>query len=383
MVNNLHNFSNKILFAPPRYDELEISLFGPGSGECIVIHIGDNQWIIVDSCIDSSTKRAAPLNYLDQLGINPRDAVKLFIITHWHSDHIRGASTIAKECEVSTICFSEALLKEEFLVLVDCYSGLEHPVILDKENSGVREISSIIKTIKKRCEEKTEGFQPFNFASSDKRIYQNEQLPFKPQVWSLSPSSSALINSLAEIRTLIPTPSEKEIRRVIPIPTKNHNAVVLLIKYGELVSVLLGSDLEETNDPLTGWSIIVDSPNRPKSKSLVFKIPHHGSKNGHSHKVWHEMVESESIGILTSKIGGRSSIPKESDIKRLKKYTSNLFSTLSPSTKLHKRDRIVEKTLKGVLKKRIPLNGIMGQIQIRIAPDCNVQIGLKEPATKL
>ena len=114
----MHSFSNKIQFAPPRCDELEISLFGPGIGECLVIHVGDNQWIIVDSCIDSSTKEPAPLGYLKQLGINPFDNVKLFIITHWHSDHIRGASEIAKKCAGATICFSEALLQEEFLTLV-------------------------------------------------------------------------------------------------------------------------------------------------------------------------------------------------------------------------------------------------------------------------
>jgi hypothetical protein len=375
----LHDFSNKVQFAPPRHNELEISLFGPGIGECIVIHIGDNQWIIVDSCIDSSTKEPAPLGYLNQLGINPYENVKLFIITHWHSDHIRGASEIAKKCAGATICFSEALLKEEFLTIVACYSGLERPVVLDRENNGVREISSIIQTIKKRCEQRSNLFLPFNLASADKRIYRNDQR----EVWTLSPSSSAIVNSLVEIRKLIPTPSAEEIRRVIPIPTKNNNAIVLFIRFGELINVLLGSDLEETADPLTGWSAIVVSPNRPQRKSMLFKIPHHGSENAHSHKVWHEMVESEPIGILTTKIGGRSSLPKESDIRRLKKYTPNLFITLEPSTKLQKRDRVVEKTIKGVLKNRVPLDGTIGQIQVRIGPDSSIQVGLKDPATKL
>lgn len=27
----------------PNVDEVEVSLFGPGYGECIVIHIGDNE----------------------------------------------------------------------------------------------------------------------------------------------------------------------------------------------------------------------------------------------------------------------------------------------------------------------------------------------------
>jgi len=379
----LRSFLESIQVAPPRRDELEVSLFGPGIGECIVVHMGENQWIIIDSCIDSMTKTPAALHYLDQLGVNAADNVKLFVISHWHSDHIRGASEIARTCAAATICFSEALLKEEFFALIDCYAGLKNPVLVDRNRSGVCEIASIIKTIKGRCEKGVVSFQPFNLASADKRLYLNNQFSIKREIWSLSPSPSAVVNSLTEIRRLIPTPSDNEIRKVIPIPTKNDNAIVLFIKYGELVNILLGSDLEETTDPLTGWSVIVDSLNRPQSKSMLFKIPHHGSKNAHNHMVWDRMIESEPTAILTTKIGGISSIPKESDIKRLRKYTSNLFSTLDPRTKLPKRERTVEKTIKGVLKKRIPLGGTIGQIQIRIDLNSSLRIGLKAPATKL
>jgi hypothetical protein len=49
----------------PNADELEISLFGPGYGESLALHLGNGQWMIVDSCVDSSSRRAAALGYLD------------------------------------------------------------------------------------------------------------------------------------------------------------------------------------------------------------------------------------------------------------------------------------------------------------------------------
>ena len=376
------NISNQVQYNLPQADEIELSLFGPGIGESIVAHIGGNEWIIIDSCIESKSKEPIPLYYLKRIGVNPSEDVKLVVISHWHSDHIRGASQIVKECKSASICFSEALLKEEFLTLFETYSGIKTLKTLDKENCGTKEISSIIKIILTRIEQnKGSGLTPYNLTSADKRIYQNKEN--NVEVWALSPSSQSIVNSLAEIAKLIPPPSEKDNRKVIPKPTKNLNATVLLIKCGKSNNFLLGSDLEETNDYLTGWSVIVNSNNRPSEKANVFKIPHHGSENAHSDPVWQKMVDTEAIGILTTKLGSISTIPKSSDIKRLKKYASELYCTLEPIGKKQKRDNTVEKTIKGFIKRSIPLNGEIGQIQLRMKRGSAVTIGLSGPAVKL
>ena len=294
----------------------------------------------------------------------------------------RGAE-IAEYCDSATICFSDTFLKEEFLTLADCYSGLEQPVLVDRQTCATREIASIISIIKRRVEKykKNEPF-PYSFASADKRIYQQKYGDDPTEIWALSPSLQALIDSLIEISSLIPSAKEKIFRKVTPRPTQNKNAVALLVKSNK-ICFLLGADLEETKSPLTGWSVIVNSPNRPKDKSMIFKIPHHGSENGHSHDVWTEMLLKDAIGILTTKIGGRSNIPKPSDIKRLRKYTPNLFCAPEPLPSKKKRDRTVEKTMNEIAKRRIPLNGKMGYIQIRTGLSSEVSVGLKIPAKKL
>ncbi len=39
----------------PGQDIIEVSIFGPGKGEPILVHLGRNEWIIVDSCINART----------------------------------------------------------------------------------------------------------------------------------------------------------------------------------------------------------------------------------------------------------------------------------------------------------------------------------------
>src|SRR5438067_455186 len=37
---------------PPDSSELELSVFGPGRGECLVVHLGAGEWMVVDSCLN-------------------------------------------------------------------------------------------------------------------------------------------------------------------------------------------------------------------------------------------------------------------------------------------------------------------------------------------
>ena len=376
------NSSNQILSVPPSFDELEVSLFGPGVGECIVVHIGNNEWMIIDSCTDPKTKEPIPLSYLRALGVDPATAVKLIVITHWHSDHIRGASSIVEQSKNATVCLSGAFLKEEFLTLVDAFSGLERPVLVDRKTCATKEMASIIKTVKARCESNDTNAAPYVFANADARISRTRDSGVSNEIWTLSPSSEALTRSLEEIAKLIPCPKERPFRKAIPRPDQNHNSVVLFLNFNNECNVLFGSDLEETDNSLMGWSFIVNSKNRPAGKSLFFKIPHHGSSNAHSDEVWKEMIENEAICFLTSKRGGKGSPPRESDIQRIKEFSNNLYSTSTPIPIRQKRSRTVERTMQGATIKRTPLNGEIGQIQIRVTR-AETNINLKSPAQKL
>ena len=62
--------------AAPEPNQLELSLFGPGRGECAVIHLGWGDWACIDSCIDRATKRPAALSYLERIGVDPSQALR-------------------------------------------------------------------------------------------------------------------------------------------------------------------------------------------------------------------------------------------------------------------------------------------------------------------
>ncbi len=111
--------SLKVTEAPPRPHELEISVFGPGIGECIVVHIGDGDWIIVDSCINKQNGEPVALDYLRSLEVDVASKVKLVIATHWHDDHIRGLAKIVGAAETARFVNSAAYSFKELLRVVE------------------------------------------------------------------------------------------------------------------------------------------------------------------------------------------------------------------------------------------------------------------------
>ena len=103
---------------PPADDEIEVSLFGPGVGECVLVHLGRGEWIIVDSCCPVGVSEPIALTYLQALGVAPANAVRLVIATHWHSDHIRGMAQLLVACEQAAFVCSGALETPTFVRLI-------------------------------------------------------------------------------------------------------------------------------------------------------------------------------------------------------------------------------------------------------------------------
>ena len=95
-----------------------MSFFGTGRGECIVVHLGQGDWLIVDSCLNRQTGRPVALEYLSSLGVDYRERIRMVVATHWHDDHIRGLSQVVREAEDSEFVCSAALRRSEFIKFV-------------------------------------------------------------------------------------------------------------------------------------------------------------------------------------------------------------------------------------------------------------------------
>lgn len=339
----------------PEHNQLEVSLFGPGVGECIVLHLGDGVWAIIDSCIGESGVPVA-LEYLQSLGVDPGTAVRFIIISHWHDDHIRGVSELVKVCISAKVILSAALLKKEFITLAD---AMNDPISeIDRGQSGLNELNKVITQLHLRGNSN----KPENYlgkALADRRIYVSGDV----ELWTLSPSDHDFTNAILEFSSLTNSLTA-EYRGVIPAPSSNRNAVVVWFSFGD-ISILLGADLENTPIEQCGWAAIVNSAGRPQKKALIFKVPHHGSENAHNDAVIEKLLNDEPFSILTTYNRGCSPLPKQSDIKRIKSYSRATYATTVPKTKLPKRGSTVEKEIKAVVTSRRAIGRGIGHICIR------------------
>jgi beta-lactamase superfamily II metal-dependent hydrolase len=321
----------------PANDQVEVSLFGPGYGECIVVHVRNDEWVIVDSCINSATGRPVAIDYLNSLGVDTQERVALIVATHWHDDHVRGMAQVLQACGKAEFVVSTAVAAKEFVAMARARRHLQ----LTSVSSGVDELYQIYDDLKGSSRSVTRAIadRPIKVFPSTALGHGHECL-----ITSLSPSDEQVQISLDDISHLMPSTNETEERCVPRGP--NHLAVALWFSIGP-VNLLFGADLEETANPKTGWTIIVKSATRPSGKAGIFKVPHHGSQNGHSPDVWSELLDRP-VSILTPYVGGRTSLPKTNDLQRILGLSSEAFAT-ARNTKIKssaRRPAGVDRTLK-------------------------------------
>ncbi|MBB6343198.1 hypothetical protein HNP49_003396 [Pseudomonas fluvialis] len=320
-------------------DSIEIATIGPGFGECTLIHVGSNKWIVVDSCLGSNAGEPAAIEYLADRGAGPLDVI-LIVATHWHDDHIRGLSSLLKLCSNAVFCVSSALTNPEFCQFVASH---QKKLAGDKVSSGTSEISSVFDEIAIRSKA---GNRPKK-ALSDRVLVEipAEQMAHKSDVVvrSLSPSDHALERFLLSLAKYMPQVGQTKYRA--PRITENDTSVVLWVSIGD-VSILLGSDLEESRG---AWTHIVNEHMAHRHKAAVFKVPHHGSKNAHHDQVWSNMLIESPLCLLTPYNRGRK-LPQSTDVYRILGRSNNSFASqkISLTPKRLARERDVEKLIKNL-----------------------------------
>lgn len=311
---------------PPGDKDVEVHLFGPGYGESVLVHLGFNQWLIVDSCVARGSGAPAPTAYLESIGVDPATAVKVIVASHWHDDHVRGLSEVVRTCKTAEFWCSGALLERDFLILMrDVAKGS-----MTRAGSGVDEFRGVIEELRARAAGQRIGGIGLHFAESDKLIWQR-QTPAEhvAVVHSLSPSDAERLLSIQKIAGLVQELSEKRPRRRIPAIRPNNTAISLHVRVGN-AHLLLGADLEEIGTPPLqdcGWTAVVTSTRRPSAKSTLFKVAHHGSSTAHCELVWTDMLEPKPLAILTPFRNGSVRLPTEADVTRLRERAKDVFIT--------------------------------------------------------
>jgi len=322
------------------------------------VHLGDNDWCIVDSCTARTVNEPVAIGYLRSLNNNAQNRVKLVVATHWHDDHIRGLAKMLEAFPDAQFACSAALNTDNFALLLEI---AEESL---QETSGVDEFRRIRDLLIERC--KAAGIA--KSLISPVLAIQNRcllRLPaegrsFPAAVISVSPSDGTVKKAFADIADWLP--KSGELQRGIPNRAPNKTSVGLWVEAASR-RVLLGADLEHTEQPGEGWVAVIAS-HQDDRLAGIFKIPHHGSRNADCPDVWSKMLSKNPIGVVTPFTSG-AGLPTEKDIRRLCGRTNTLFCTAQGPGAPPRRDSVVEKAARYTTQKRHVLSGTPGHVRVR------------------
>jgi hypothetical protein len=346
----------------PHAQTLEVTLIGPGFGESVLVHVGDNCWFVVDSAQEAGSRRSAPLVYLDHLGIQA-DALKAVVISHYDDDHIRGIAEIIKSAADAKVITSSAFTSGDFTRLVA-------NVVEDKTRrgrTGADEASEVLNHL-------IDSDRGVMWAISERSInleaFQNLSHRQTVRFTTLTPSDAEVTNFLSWAASMLPKAGTA--RRRMPKRERNDVSVVLLVEVGS-VSILLGADLEEEGRADTGWTAVLASrAGQSWPQSGLYKVAHHGSKTGHHDGVWQKMLIAKPMALLAPWMNGGRIVPDLDARRKIVALSSEAYTTTTARIpKPPRRERAVEKTIAratktfrtaepvpGLLRARLDLNNV-------------------------
>ncbi|HEY6691429.1 MAG TPA: hypothetical protein VI006_01180 [Solirubrobacteraceae bacterium] len=319
----------------PQLDELEVSVFGRGVGECIVAHVGGATWLVVDSHrVGDRTSPPVALEYLAAIGV-PSEVVALVAATHWDRDHIAGLSEVVEECTEADFMCTGAIHDPEFFRQLALVARHEGPL-----GPGAKEFRSVLEILDRRG---------------------------RGVLWANR--LSALELASGELRALAPSELTQTMAlrrgatgpgRLPSEPTPNDSCLVLWYQ-AEQVSFLLGADLE-AGAAGTGWEGVLERFS-PRCRASVFKVAHHGSEDAHHSGIWHQLLAVGPDSIVTPYSPARR--PRVEDVDRLRSLSTAHFTGPEGGGRVRRSshvERMVQAHTVGRVRRRV---GPVGHVRLR------------------
>lgn len=335
---------------PPASDELELSVFGRGYGESVCVHLGDAEWIVVDSCINPETRRPAALGYLESMGVSPADVVRLVVATHWDDDHIQGLSAIVEACPEATVACSAALRRKEVFAFVIQQEDAQGAL-----GSGVDEFRALLRLCRERG-------TLIVWAKANTPLH---PLPpgDTPRIVALSPSEDAFERSMESLIEAATARTGTLPRRYRAPEGPNGASVATSVRRGN-VSMILGADLEASRNDEAGWEAVLRYC-APATRASAVKVPHHGSPTAHHPGIWTELAEDDAIAVVAPWARGTKFLPTAEDLQRLRSHARRVYLTAAPSLVRVHKDPELDKMIRRLHGDRISELRGWGQVRLR------------------
>lgn len=243
-------------------EALQLFVFGPGTGELVIVRAPPDNWLVVDGCGLGGTMYAPRV--LAHYGAKP----DIVLFTHPHSDHYRGLQEVIDDATADP----EGRWPLLGMVAPASLSTATGPIMDHVRYLAEGGAEQVISAISDRWER-------------------------RPACrWTLQPGDVRALGA-ASVRVVSPTvpmrgAAQKAYEEDRHFDANTLSAAVELSWEGH--RLVLGSDLVES--PGGGWSgALKVQPNLPSHRA--FKIPHHGSlkalhgpvlarTEGHEHPSW-------------------------------------------------------------------------------------------------
>lgn len=270
-----------MLLPPLDPDSLTLFVFGPGTGESIVLFAPPDGWLVVDGC--TSGERNYPLELLRHYQARPT----AILLSHPHKDHVSGLSELI---ETYTDAADPSWPRLAMVPAPDTRGAgdLWDPVAALTGGTAEQAVATMLDRWEQRPESK----------------------------WALTLGSTIPVGD-AKVRVLSPVDHERDAALAAWLGRRHHDynraASALLVTWGGR-RILLGSDLVER--PGEGWTSALGQ-DRALPSHDVYKLAHHGAV-----KAIGPQVNAPSAAMLRTWIAtpfARQGLPRHRDGEALEK----------------------------------------------------------------
>lgn len=359
----------------PADDEIEVSIFGPGKGEALAVHLGGGRWMTVDSCVEQRTGVHPTLRYFERIGVDPATQVAFVVGTHAHDDHVAGISRLVEAATNATFITSIAYRGEEFFATMARDAALGRGL----RERVRKEYDDVYETLEKRAGSgKPTRIHAVAESMVVARVAEAWSGGPRAVVTALSPSHTAIQNNHRHMREALAQPGDE--RRLDGFDP-NQTSVALWVRVGDL-AVLLGADLL-IGPTGAGWKA-VDTSHFPNVKASLIKVPHHGSSTAHFDRTWTELLTDRPLAVIAPFRTGNVNIPKPDDVVRIRADAGEAYLTAQPKPPtLSKEQRQTRADMSYGFRARDQY-GMVGHVQARQVYGTGAwRVGVSAPAFRL
>lgn len=284
----------------PNADEIEITTIGAGAsaGESVVVHLTDNRWMIIDSCVLDG--EVLPLYYLRKREVDPLKVVYI-VCTHWHKDHIQGLSTLLSECKNARLALPSVFNQDSVFKAVFTEEKSKYSPI-------AKELGACLDILDSRTDD---VLRRPKYLNADKEVCSYTINGIGVVVNSLSPSDvmkekydKMLVNSTLQQM------ADND------MDTNMCSVVLNIFVEDERLNILLGADLEcnrsdekaigcsgccKANSAIGWCNIIIDSEKYKRHHIYHYlKSSHHSSMNGYCPSLMDNKIKKDETIITTT-----------------------------------------------------------------------------------